>query len=264
MFKRGHRVIPLYYQVQHTISQRISRGEYPRGTQLPSESELSEELGVSRVTLREALRVLAQEKWLVKVQGRGTFVADRQVVQQPARSFIGYLEDLYEQLERVAVKNIEITRIPLTEETRAMFKLGPEEKELVKIQRARHVDNEPYAFTTNLLPLEIGKHLNQENLQESPLVRILEEQLKIQISHADETIEAAAADAEVAKWLDISFLSPVMHVRRVLFSEEERPLQIVETYYRADKYHYSVHLVRVQNNGKWSWSQKGVSEPAVR
>ena len=264
MFKRGHRVIPLYYQVQHTISQRISRGEYPRGTRLPSESELSQELGVSRVTLREALRVLAQENWLVKVQGRGTFVADKPLNPQPARTFLGYLEDLYDQLERVTVKHTEITRVPLTEEMRSIFKLGPKEKELVKIRRARHVDNEPYAFTTNLLPLEIGRHLNEDNLHRDPLVRILEEQLKIQISHADETIEAAAADAEVAKWLEVSFLSPVMHVRRVLYTAEARALQIVETYYRADKYHYSVHLVRVQNNGKWSWSQKGVTEPAVR
>ena len=125
MFKRGHRVIPLYYQVQHTISQRISRGEYPPGTRLPSESELSEELGVSRVTLREALRVLAQENWLVKVQGRGTFVAERKNIQKTARNFIGYLEDLYDQLERVSVKHTEIGRVPLTEEMRSFFNLGP-------------------------------------------------------------------------------------------------------------------------------------------
>ena len=59
MLKRDQRLIPLYYQVQHTISQRISRGEYAPGTQIPSETELSRELGVSRVTVREALRVLA-------------------------------------------------------------------------------------------------------------------------------------------------------------------------------------------------------------
>ena len=264
MLKRDQRVATLYYEVQHTIAQRISRGEYPPGSQLPSESELSRELGVSRVTVREALRVLAQENLLVKAQGRGTFVAENAQAAQPARTFTGYLEDLYDQLERVSVKQIEVTRIPITDEVRSILQLGDDEKEAVRIKRTRHVDDEPYAFTINVLPLDIGEHLNEKNLKSSPLVRILEEDLKIQITHAHETISAAAADTEIANSLDISFLSPLMHVRRVLYTVEEKPLQMVDSYYRGDKFRYSVHLVRVQDKGKWSWSQKAVNESAVR
>ena len=95
-------------------------------------------------------------------------------------------------------------------------------------------------------------------------MRILEEDLKIQISHAHETISATAADAEIAHALRISFLSPVMHVRRVLYTADDKPLQMVDSYYRGDKFRYSVHLVRVQDKGKWSWSQKVVNEPAIR
>jgi GntR family transcriptional regulator len=264
MLKRDQRVAPLYYQVQHTIAQRISRGEYPPGSQLPSESELSRELGVSRVTVREALRVLAQENLLVKAQGRGTFVAENALAKQPARTFTGYLEDLYDQLERVSIKQIETTRVPVTDEIRSILALGEDEKEVVRIKRTRYVDEEPYAFTINVLPLDIGKYLNQENLKASPLVRILEEDLKIQITDAHETISAAAADTEIANSLGIAFLSPVMHVRRVLFTLEETPLQMVDSFYRADKFRYSVHLVRVQDKGKWSWSQKVINEPALR
>jgi len=264
MLKRDQRVAPLYYQVQHTIAQRIGRGEYPPGSQLPSESELSRELGVSRVTVREALRVLTQENVLVKAQGRGTFVAENANLAQPARTFTGYLEDLYDQLERVSVKHIEITRVPVTEELRSILSLDIEEKEALRIKRTRYVDDEPYAFTINVLPLEIGKHLTEENLKTLPLVRILEEELKIQITDAHETISAAAADTEIANSLSIAFLSPVMHVRRVLFTTEETPLQMVDSFYRADKFRYSVHLVRVQEKGKWSWSQKTVTEPALR
>src|SRR6185436_3427200 len=132
MLKRDQRVIPLYYQVQHTITQRISRGEYAPGSQLPSESELSRELGVSRVTVREALRVLSQENLLIKVQGRGTFVADKPLTVQPSRSFTGFLEDRYDQLERVSVKKIEITQIPVTDEFRSLLALG-DDTEMVRI-----------------------------------------------------------------------------------------------------------------------------------
>jgi GntR family transcriptional regulator len=264
MLKRDQRVATLYYQAQHTIAERIRRGEYPPGSQLPSESELSRELGVSRVTIREALRVLAQENLLVKAQGRGTFVAEHPHITQPPRTVTGYLEDLYDQLERVSVKHIEITRVPITDEFRSILALSDEDKEAVRIKRTRYVDDEPYAFTINVLPLEIGQHLNEENLKVSPLVRILEEDLKIQITDAHETISAAAADTEIANALGISFLSPVMHVRRVLYTLEDKPLQLVDSYYRGDKFRYSVHLLRVQDKGKWSWSQKAVSQAAFR
>jgi GntR family transcriptional regulator len=263
--KDHHRVVPLYYQVQHMIAQRISRGEYSPGAQLPPENELSRELGVSRVTVREALRVLAEQKILIKIQGRGTFVADNPGIVQPARSFTGNLEDLYDQLERVSVKHIEIATVPATEELREKLSLSENDTELVTVKRIRYVDDEPYAYTINVLPSAIGTHLNKDNLQRLPLVHILEEDLKIQITGAHETIQAAAADNEVSHALDVPFLSPVMHVQRVLFTLGDHPLQLVDSYYRADKYHYPVNLVRVQNQGKWSWSQKAdLLKPALR
>src|SRR6185436_12191972 len=117
-------------------------GEYAPGTQIPSETELSRELGVSRVTVREALRVLAQEKILFKVQGRGTFVANQSNVAQPSRNFIGYLEDLYDQLDRVSVKEIDIARVPMTDDMRSILALGGEDKEVIRIKRTRYVDDQ--------------------------------------------------------------------------------------------------------------------------
>src|SRR5262245_44496025 len=264
MLKREQRVVPLYYQVQHTITQRISRGEYPPGSQLPSESELSRELGVSRVTVREALRVLAEEGLLVKAQGRGTFVSESAQATQPPRTFTGYLEDLYDQLQRVSVKHIEITRIPVTDELRSILLLSDEDKEAVRIKRTRYVDKEPYAFTINVLPLEIGQHLSKENLKGLPFGSNPGGEFEDPNTHAHETISATAADSEIANALRLNFFSPVMHVRRVLYTVDDKPLQMVDSYYRGDKFRYSVHLVRVQDKGKWSWSQKAVNEPAVR
>ena len=65
----------LYYVVQQLIRHRIHTGLYPPGSQIPTEHDLCREFAVSRVTLREALREVVREKLLVKVQGKGTFVA---------------------------------------------------------------------------------------------------------------------------------------------------------------------------------------------
>ena len=67
--------MPFYRQIQHLIRHRIASGEYQPGTQIPSENELCRLLNVSRITLREALRELVGEGLLVKIQGKGTFVA---------------------------------------------------------------------------------------------------------------------------------------------------------------------------------------------
>ena len=125
--------------------------------------------------------------------------------------------------------------------------------EVMRIRRVRHIDKEPFSFTVNYLPLAIGKRIRAKELYSVPLLRILQEDLRIPIVRARETIEAAPADPEVAQRLGIPVLYPVMHMKRVMFTTGDRPFELVETYYRADKYHYSVNLVRVKRKGKWTW-----------
>ena len=86
-----------------------------------------------------------------------------------------------------------------------------------------------------------------------PLLKILQSELRIPIVRAQETIDAVPADPEVAQRLGITVLHPVMHMRRVMFTTAQHPFEVVETFYRADKYHYSVNLVRVKRKGKWTW-----------
>ena len=70
---------------------------------------------------------------------------------------------------------------------------------------------------------------------------------------AHETVEASPADPEIARKLGIPVLFPVMHMKRVMFTTKDRPFELVETFYRADKYHYTVNLVRVRRGGAWRW-----------
>jgi len=92
-----------------------------------------------------------------------------------------------------------------------------------------------------------------EQLHSVPLLKILREDLQIPIVRAHETIEAAPADPEIASKLNIAVMFPVMHMKRVMFTTKDRPFELVETFYRADKYHYSVNLSRVKRGGAWRW-----------
>ena len=120
-------------------------------------------------------------------------------------------------------------------------------------KRLRHIDREPFSYTLNYLPTAIGDRINVDQLYREPLLQILRKDLRIPIVRAKETIAAAPASAEVARKLGIAALFPVMHVQRVMFTTRDRPLELVETFYRADKYHYSVSLVRTRHGRSWRW-----------
>jgi GntR family transcriptional regulator len=245
--------VPLYHQIQHLLRHRIHSGTYPPGTQIPSEHDLCGELGVSRVTLREALRELVRERLLVKVQGKGTFVSSNPPKRLTPVRYTGFLEELQERVRRLRVTDVEVTQTPATGELRTALQLSPDTAEVTLIKRLRHIDEEPFSYTLNYLPSEIGARIKPKDLHSTPLLKILQEDLEIPILRAHETIEAAPADPETARRLGIPVLYPVMHMTRVMYTTGDRPFELVDIFYRADKYHYSVNMTRVRKGGRWAW-----------
>lgn len=245
--------VALYHQVEHLIRHRITNGQYTPGAQIPSENELCDELRVSRITLREALRELVRDGMLVRVQGKGTFVALSAPKRLSPVKYTGFLEELQERVSKMKVTEVEMGTIPATAEIAATLELDAREREVTVIKRSRHVDDEPFSFTINYLPTSIGDRIRKRDLFTVPLLRILQDQLKIPIVRARETIEAAPASPEIAQRLGIPVLHPVLRIKRVMCTTKNRPFELIENYYRADRYHYSVSLVRVKRQGRTAW-----------
>jgi GntR family transcriptional regulator len=246
--------VPLYHQIQHLLRHRIHSGLYPPGTQIPSEHELSRELAVSRVTLREALRELVREHLLVKVQGKGTFVASNPPKRLARVRYTGFLEELQERVRKLRVVDVDVAQTPATAELKSTLQLDAATAEVTVIRRLRLIDDEPFSYTLNYLPTEIAARIRVKDLYSLPLLKILQEDLKIPIVRAHETIEAAPADPDTARRLRIPALYPVLHMTRVMYTTGDRPFELVDIYYRADKYHYSVNMIRAKRQGKWTWT----------
>jgi GntR family transcriptional regulator len=244
--------VPLYQQIRQLLRHRIVTGEYPAGSKIPSESELCRELSVSRVTVREALRELVRADMLVKVHGKGAFVTAETPHRLQTVKYAGFLEDLQERVQKLTVIDVDVRPVTAAPDIAALLRLEPG-TEMIRIRRLRHIEDEPFSFTVNYLLADIGRRIRGKDLYSVPLLKILQNDLRIPIVRAQETIDAVPADPEVAQKLGIPVLYPVMHMRRVMFTTADRPFEVVETFYRADKYHYSVSLVRVKRNGKWTW-----------
>lgn len=244
--------LPLYQQIHHLLRHRIVTGQYPPGSKIPSESELCRELAVSRVTVREALRELVRADMLVKAHGKGTFVAAETPRRLQTVKYAGFLEDLQERVLKLTVTDVDLRPVAAPPDIAAALGLEPG-TEMFRLRRLRHIEDEPFSFTVNYLPVEIGRRIRAKELYSVPLLRILQTELRIPIVRAQETIDAIPADPEVAQKLGIPVLYPVMHMKRIMFTTTDRPFEVVETFYRADKYHYSVSLVRVKRKGKWTW-----------
>jgi GntR family transcriptional regulator len=231
---------PRYHQVYVTLRTWVRDGTYKPGDQIPTEPQLCQLFDVSRITVRKAIDHLAREGWLVRQQGRGTFV-------QLSASRTAASLDLEEVRNQVAsfaavtdVQDLQVLDLEPDEETRAA--LGIEHGGLV--QRATHVRTHqgvPLGLITTYVPLDIARKVTLEEMAEQPMFELLGK-VGVRVAHADQYIGATLASVKAARALEIELGAPLLRITRTVFDERERPVERVVALYRADSYQYHMHL----------------------
>ncbi len=243
--------VPLYYQIETILRRKILTGEIPPRAPLPSEDALKDEYSVSRITIRQALSLLEQDGLIVRQRGRGTFVSEKARVVEPAK-LTGSMEDLIYMGIQTSAKVLDLSAIAAPDKLREYLKLGPG-AEVLRIEKIRFVDQAPFSYVLNFLPLKIGRKVNPEQLTVKPLLMILEEDLGIKTGEAVQTVEATIADAQVAPLLDVRVGDPLLKAERTVFDRSQRPIEHVSALYRADKYCYKVKLKRERSKDYVGW-----------
>ena len=241
--------IPLYYQLESRLRKWILSGEIPPEHPLPGEETLAVQYGVSRITVRQALRLLENDGLIVRIRGKGTFVSPQPPRVESTR-FAGFIEDLIALGVHSEVKLLSMEMINPPDHLRERFQLEVNDR-LLKIEKIRLVEGEPFSYVINYLPSEIGERIRAVDLAEKPLLEILEEKLGLLPVEAEQTIEAASADAHVAGHLDVPIGDPLLKVERSVFDPSGRPLEHVSVLYRADKYFFTVRLKRSKPRQPW-------------
>jgi GntR family transcriptional regulator len=231
-------VFPRYMQVRNILMRRLGDGFAP-GDRFPTEHQLCDEFGVSRETVREALRGLESEGLVVRYRGKGSFVARVPAVSLDER-LTGLVEDFTElKLDtRVEVVKAGLEKPP----ARIAIALGLDPSaRLFRISRLRSVDDKPFAWHEAHLPSRFGAALASLDLTRTTLFRELRDSVGLKLVEIYQHIDATTADVALARMLKIEVGMPILVTRRALTHlRSDAPTMFFETYFRADRYYYSV------------------------
>lgn len=230
--------VPLYRQVYDNLLKKIQEEEYSEGETLPSEKKLQEEYQVSRITVRKSIEMLQDDGYIKKLPGIGTVVSgDKHALQLEKIS--GFSDDNLDHQTLSKLVGFQIVDAPIR--VLAHLRLRKETK-VYLIERLRVVDEEIVGYHRVFIPVD-RIELNADKLSD-PTVSLykLFEENNLNPTIASETIEAMIADKYIQKLLELPNSSALLHRKRSLFDQNNRAVEYVEMYYRADRYKYQVNL----------------------
>ena len=220
-----------YQEIAQTLRQRV-QAEGP-GHVLPSESDLSAEFGVSRVTIRRALETLRDEGVVESRQGFGWFVSTA-----PLQQRLSSLETIESQLEARGLRTerqiLEFAFVAAPPHVAA--RLGADQ--VLRVKRLNLADGAPFAVVTVWCPADAGQHLSRRDVERKPFYELL----GVQLRGAVQTIGAAAVSDVDAALLEVPPGSPVLRCERLTTTVDQQPILLSEFIFPAHRTEFTVEL----------------------
>ncbi len=214
------------------MRERIDAGEWPIGSSIPSERDLSLEFNLSRTTTRKALDRLVAEGVLRKEPRRGTFVAQPKTVFD-ALTLRGFSAQALEAGASPASRLLRFDRV--LPSAQIADRLGIPATQLVYlIERLRTVNDVPVALHQSYVPMNLVPTLQESDLRSSSLYELLS-RLGIVVGHAQETLESSLATEYERSLLGVPPGAPMLLLNIRLSTSDGRPLEVVKVSFRGDR-----------------------------
>ena len=228
---------PLYQQLYDAILNKVRSGEYQVGEKIPSEEQLMTIYGVSRVTVRNAIKQLVDENILIKRHGKGTFVSMPSYVESMTAGG-SFTESGLKMNRKPTTKIISICLKKATGHVAEA--LGVEKAtEVIVIERLRSLDNMPAIFEIDYFRKEDQFMLDLE-LTDTSLLDILRQYRGVIASYFDNIIEIALADEKLAEALAISEEEALVKINQTVVDNDNQILYFNEQYIRSEPYKVAI------------------------
>lgn len=257
--------LPKYHQIYLVLREQLEEGRF-ESDGLPGELALIEQFGVARVTVRRALQRLEEEGLISRNPGRRTRPVPAAADAHPAladgaerANLHGLLENLVTMGLRTSVKVVDVGTIPASTKVADALQLQLGEP-VQKAVRVRSTREGPLSHITTYVPAALARSFGRRELASKPILVLLE-QAGVKVGRAHQTISARLADNVLAQHLDVAVGSALLAVRRLIYDEDEKPVQWLHGFYRPDRYTYEMQLSRVGSIDAKVWVSKDVSAP---
>ncbi len=231
--------IPLYFQLKELIMNEIKMEEYPVGSTIPIETDISSHFDLSRTTVRQAITELVNEGWLNRKKGKGTFVSRPSLNQD----FIQRLEKYNDQIKRLGMTpHTEVVDVKIedaSEEVADKLQINAGDK-VIFLKRRRFADNLPIVIVDTYLPYHICQFVLDKDLKLNSLYDILSEKEKTKVVTSLRIVQAVGANEEVSELLGISKGSPVQFFESISSNAFGDKIEYSQASYRGDKNKFMV------------------------
>jgi len=232
---------PLSSSVREAIAARISTGDLAAGARLPPEPDLAAELGVSRATLREALRTLEEEGMLTRVRGAGTFVTHRVGVHSSLDVNFGVTEAIRAAGMEAGSEGVSVAERGASPEEARRLALSSEES-VVVVERVRTADGRPVVYSRDVIPARFvsGHRHELEDLGRRSLYELFDRDLGVAVHHGVALLRPIKADRTLATRLRVIRGALFLLMRQVDYDEFGRPVLYSHEYHLADAFEFAV------------------------
>lgn len=223
---------PLYLQLKNKIKKEIRSGVLKPGDKIPSETQMQKEYGMSRVTVRNAMAELEVEGYIIKVQGKGSFVAQSDMLRLPI-GVTSFTEDARMQGIEFQSKVLEVgLKSAVSEMDREFFGLQ-EGDPVMCVKRLRCANGVPLIIEENHLPASL-QGLEQEDLTKSLYDILINKYRMIPSNKGRRSVKIVFATDEVADQLQLSVGTPVIESEMCVYDMNGDPIHTVKDIVRGD------------------------------
>lgn len=233
--------IPLHYQLKEILQEMIENEVLKPGQSIPTERELCEIQGVSRMTVNKAILSLVNEGLIYREQGKGTFVSIVKVNREISQ-LKGFTEQMLENGVISKTKILSFKVIEATKKYKFELRMPENKNKIIEIKRLRFSAEQPVAIETAWLPYYLFNGMTKDIIEDKSLYEIFREKYGYHPDKAKQTIEPTMLNGYESKLLNQENSALALIFRRTTYLEDETPIEYTKAIYRSDKYKYQIIL----------------------
>ncbi len=232
--------VPLYLQVKNVIETEIRDGKFGQDGRLPSERELCERFGVSRMTARQALKELERDGLVFSRVGKGTFVNEPKIEQQ-LRNLTGFSQDISTRGARPSSIVLSAQIVPASAHIATVLKLV-QGAEVVELSRLRLSNDLPLCIEIAHIPHFLCPNILKNDFARESLYNVFQRDYGHRLARAEQIMEASLASARELEVLQMTAPASVLRIERLTYNQNDILLEYVVSAYRGDRYKFQLTL----------------------